>query len=185
MVFTDHCRYDIKHNLLIYTLLNQYSKYELNTDYNGAICHNKLRLSRITRYIEEHYNEKISLQDIADREGLSVYFLSHFIREHLKQNFQDYLTFVRFNHARDMILTTNMKLIDICYHCGFSDYRYLNQAFKRYCNSTPKEFKNRSSTTMVKKPSSGGNNQIIYSEEDALYIIRRAFQDFNLFEPNI
>lgn len=214
VVFTDHCRYDIKHNLLIYTflklgevyiekpqyyqincasminimyfyLLNQYSKYELNTDYNGAICHNKLRLSRITRYIEEHYNEKISLQDIADREGLSVYFLSHFIREHLKQNFQYYLTFVRFNHARDMILTTNMKLIDICYHCGFSDYRYMNQAFKRYCNSTPKEFKNRSSTTMVKKPSSGGNNQIIYSEEDALYIIRRAFQDFNLFEPNI
>ena len=142
VVFTDHCRYDIKHNLLIYTflklgevyiekpqyyqincasminimyfyLLNQYSKYELNTDYNGAICQNKLRLSRITSYIEEHYNEKISLQDIADREGLSVYFLSHFIREHLKQNFQDYLTFVRFNHAREMILTTNRYLLSL------------------------------------------------------------------------
>lgn len=212
IVFVNHCTYNSKHKLLIYTFLNlgriyidkdifyqvncasminimynyilsKFSKYELNSGKSKVSCQNKLRVSRITRYIEENYFDKISLQDIAEIEGLSVYFLSHFIRENLNQSFQDYLTFVRFNNAKELVLTTNMKLIDICYNCGFSDYRYMNKAFKRYSGCTPKEFKQKHTIAITQIRSLGGTNQRIYNDKDALELIMKSFQDYNLFEP--
>lgn len=212
IIFEEHCKYNTKHKLLIYTFLNlgriyihkelfyqvncasminimynyllkKFSRYEVNNNKSYVSCQNKLRLSRITRFIEENYYDKISLQDIADMEELSVYFLSHFIRDNLKQSFQEYLTLVRFNNAKELILTTDMKLIDICYSCGFSDYRYMNKAFKRYCRCTPKEFRQKHITLNSPMNSLGGTSRRIYDDKEALDIIMKAFDDYNLFEP--
>ena len=212
VTFNGHCTYNSKNSLMIYSFLNlakiymekpifyqvkcgsminimfvylleNYSKYEFNTAKGQESCQNKLRLSRIISYVEENYYDKISLQDIADREGLSIYFLSRFIHNNLELSFQDYLTFVRFNHARELIITTDMKLMDICYQCGFSDYRYMTQAFKKYCECTPKEFKLRLKNSVTPKSFLETTHQRVYDVNESLDIIEDTFKYYNLIEP--
>lgn len=212
VTFKGHCTYSPKHKLLIYTFLNlarlyieksdfykvrcasminimfvylldNYSRYDIYNDKSQDSCQNKLRLGRIINYVEENYYDKISLKDMADREGVSVCFLSRFIHKYLELSFQDYLTFVRFNHARELILTTDMKLVDICYQCGFSDYRYMTQAFKKYCECTPKEFKLKATTLMTPKGFLGTTSQRIYNNDEVLNIIEDTIKYYNLIEP--
>lgn len=98
------------------------------------------RLNRILNYIDENYMYKLKLSHIAERENLSVSYLSHFIKDNLNESFQEYINNHRFNQAKKLLLTTDMKLIDICMECGFSDYRYLYKVFKENYNCTPKEY---------------------------------------------
>ncbi|MDU2123311.1 MAG: AraC family transcriptional regulator [Clostridium celatum] len=171
-------------NIMFVHLLDAYSKNDIYNDKSKDNGLNKIRLGRITNYVEENYYDKISLKEIAEMEGVSVYFLSRFIHKHLELSFQDYLTFVRFNHARELILTTNMKLVDICYQCGFSDYRYMTQAFKKYCDCTPKEFKVKAITSVTPKLFLGTNSQRIYNNDDVLNIIEDTIKHYNLIEPH-
>lgn len=213
ITFKEHCTYNSKHKLLIYTFLNlarlyieksnfykvscasmvnvmfiylleNYSMYDIYNYKSQDNCQNKLRLERIMHYVEENYYDKISLKDISDREGVSVCFLSRFIHKYLELSFQDYLTFVRFNHARELIITTDMKLVDICYQCGFSDYRYMTQAFKKYCECTPKEFKLRENISMTTKGFLGTTIQRVYDNDETLNIIEDTIKYYNLVEPH-
>lgn len=99
------------------------------------------RLGRILDYIDANYMNKIQLADIAASEHISTYYLSHFFTEHLNQSFQNYLLQVRMQHARLLLASTDKRLIDICFECGFSDYRYLNRAFKEQFGLTPNEYR--------------------------------------------
>ena len=101
------------------------------------------RLNRILDYIDANYMNKLLLSDIAERESISSYYLSHFFKENLDRSFQEYLNYIRFNHAKNLVAYTDKKLIDVCLECGFSDYRYLYRAFLEQLGCTPTEYRNR------------------------------------------
>lgn len=89
-----------------------------------------LRLGRIIGYVEQHYTEKLLLRDLAQREGLSLHYLSRLLSSQLGMPFQSYLTLLRYKRARLLLERTDMKLTDIAYSSGFSDLRYLNSVFQ-------------------------------------------------------
>jgi len=124
------------------------------------------RLNRILSYMEEHFMEKVGLSDIAKEEGLSVSFLSHFITENLNQTFQEYLKGLRLNRAVELIMKSDMKLIDICVASGFSDYRYLNQAFTKKFGCTPKEYSKIFKPLPDVKTRLDGSTERIYTEKE-------------------
>lgn len=99
-----------------------------------------IRLGRITDYIASHYTEKISLQDIADMENITVCHASHFIKNLLGISFQEYLNDVRFDHAYRLINHSDFSILDICMETGFSGSRYLNQALRKKLGCTVKEY---------------------------------------------
>lgn len=92
---------------------------------------NITRLKRIVEYIGENYMFPITLKEIAERENLNMYYLSHFIKEQLGISFQNYLSRIRAERAEYLLLHTDLSHIDICMECGFSDYKYLNKTFVR------------------------------------------------------
>ncbi|SDD54150.1 transcriptional regulator, AraC family [Paenibacillus sp. CF095] len=161
-------------NVLFGVLLNKLPYHEISDDEKNK---NKLKVDRLTRilnYADEHYMHKIRLSDIAEIEGLSMTYLSQFIKEHLNISFQDYINNLRFNHAKKL-LTGDMKLLDICLECGFSDYRYLNKAFLDNVGCTPAEYKKKlskeSKAVRIKSPLHTVENY--YSEHDTLDILRK------------
>ncbi len=130
------------------------------------------RMRRLIKYIDEHYNEKLLLKNIAEAESLNLHYLSHFFKVSFGMSFQDYLSRVRCEHARQLLITTDLKLLDICLACGFSDPKYFLQDFKELYGCTPKKYrqdfmysaasqKNRSLMTVQK----------FLSAEDALNIL--------------
>ncbi|SJZ44637.1 AraC family transcriptional regulator [Anaerorhabdus furcosa] len=139
-------------NILFNYFLLHFSSYQLSSSkYNDLQLRNK-RLKRIVHYIESNFANKITLQELAKSENLSTSFLSHFISENLQHNFQDYLTITRLNHAKILIQTTSLSMLDISLLCGFSDYRYMTKAFRLYCDCTPNQYRSLQKTTLLNHP---------------------------------
>ncbi len=99
------------------------------------------RIDRITGYIEEHYYEPLRLSDLAQSEGVTTAYLSHFFRDNLNITFQDYLNITRFEKALQLIGDPGLSLLDICMECGFSDSRYLNKLFVQRFGCTAREYR--------------------------------------------
>lgn len=159
-------------NELFSILLNNLPYHIVSNEEKIASLQKLERLNRILNFIDENYMYKLSLNDISNRENLSISYLSHFIKDNLNQSFQEYINNHRFNHSKKLLLTTNMKLIDICFECGFSDYRYLYKAYRENYNCTPNEYRKSYKQVTVDK------NQTLpyenfYTDEDSLDILRK------------
>ena len=101
----------------------------------------KNRIRNIMHYIDEHYMDKLLLSDIAEIENLDLYYLSHFFKETFGISFQKYLTKIRCEHARQLLLLTDYSLLDICMNCGFSAPKYFNKGFLEQYGCSPKEYR--------------------------------------------
>jgi len=127
-------------NILFYQLI-KYVPYRIVSDEEKIKRTN--RLNHITNYIDENFSSKLLLSDIADNENLSLTYLSHFFKDNFKTTFQNYLMNIRFEKAKQLIVQTEEKLIDICLESGFSDIRYLNRMFLKQYGCTPKEYRKK------------------------------------------
>lgn len=99
------------------------------------------RMRNITDYIDSHYSEKLLLSEIAEKESLSLNYLSHFFKDSFGMPFQEYLLRIRCEKARQLLLLTNLSLLDICISCGFSDPKYFNKGFQKQYGCSPKEYR--------------------------------------------
>lgn len=102
---------------------------------------NAKRLIRIAEYIDEHFQEQITLEDIANMEDITTTHLSHLFSSGFGVTFQDYLNERRFEYAIQLMKNSNQKIIEISYEAGFSDPKYLNKMFKKRFGLSPREFK--------------------------------------------
>ena len=163
------------HTLLTETEVRQFSDAEFQ-DFKSQTE----RINHVTDYLEHHYMEKISLQNLADQENMSVYYLSHMIRNLTGYSFREYLNHYRFEHALRMIRSeTDYSLLDIALESGFSSTRYLNQAFKEQTGMDAKTFRRQESTGVSKSRLSvsgripSGNVQHRYSYEECVLYLQR------------
>ena len=95
------------------------------------------RMRRIVSYIDQHYKEKITLETLADMEGVTPTHLSHFFSDAFHVSFREYLNTVRLEKALVLMRDPGLYLVDICMESGFSDSRYLNAVFVKAlgCNA--------------------------------------------------
>ncbi len=132
--------------MLVSSLLKQIPWHLYTDEEIYSIDIQRKRIEHIISYVEENYMNKILLADLAKKERLSVGYLSHLIKQTMNQSFQDYVTSVRFHHAK-LLLNTPKSLINVCLACGFSSTRYLTKAFLRYEGCTPTEYQQRNIDT--------------------------------------
>lgn len=127
------------------------------------------RLSRIVDYIHENYMNKISLTEIAQKENLDMYYLSHFIHDSLGMPFQQYLNKVRVEKAAELILRSNKRKIDICLETGFSDYRYLSKVFIKEYGCSPSEYKTHAGNERMKLNDLSNDDQHVIAGIEQAY----------------
>lgn len=99
------------------------------------------RYHRIAKYIYNNYNNKISLQDIAEKEFLSAHYLSHEIKNTMGLSFKDFVNLTRVQESIKLLLDTDMTISDISLEIGFSHIRYYNKHFKKHYNMTPMQYR--------------------------------------------
>lgn len=100
------------------------------------------RMMSIINYIDEHYQETVSLQDIANREYLSIPYLSKFFHDNMGQKFQNYITSVRLKYAVEELMSDLEKTItDIANNHGFPNTKSFYHAFKSRYMMTPNEYR--------------------------------------------
>ena len=111
------------------------------------------RLRRITDYMYNNYTGKLTLGEIAEREHLSVYYLSHVIKESTGLSFQDLLSFIRVEESERLLLGTNKKIGAISAEVGFSAVRYYIKHFEQWFGMHPIEYRNQYSGRVFSRES--------------------------------
>lgn len=101
------------------------------------------RVWRVTDYIYDNCNRKLTLKEVADREYVSEAYLSRILKKETGRNFEETVAYVRAECSIRYLLESDMTITDISYECGFSAPRYYNAAFKRFCGCTPAEYRKK------------------------------------------
>lgn len=136
------------------------------------------RLLRIITYIEEHYQEPLSLQEIAEREYLSVPYLSKFFSENIGLNFQSYLTGIRLKNAvEDLLRYEELSISELALKHGFPNAKSFYAAFKNRYHVTPNEYRKQYRPGIVEgKEKKTFANYMAFSQSSALGIIQQYLQ---------
>lgn len=95
----------------------------------------------IILYIRKHFQEELSLQDLAERAHFSTNYLSAQIKKRTGMSYIEYLNVLRLEEAKNLLLNSNMKVMDIAKKCGFNDSSYFNRAFRRIYQSSPEQYR--------------------------------------------
>ncbi len=98
-------------------------------------------LMRVTNYIDEHYTEGISLENVAEATGISRYYVSHLFKELMGTTFVGYVNELRLNRAAMLLVTTDKPIIEIASLSGFNNLSNFNRAFKMHFGRTPSSYR--------------------------------------------
>lgn len=110
----------------------------------GSKDYDYKRLNRVLTYIDTHYNEKISLQDMAHSEHLSLHYFSHFFTDKIGIPFQKYLTLIRLEKAQAQLAGSEKSISEIALDCGFANVKLFNKYFKEKYGCTPGSYRETS-----------------------------------------
>lgn len=99
------------------------------------------RSRELLTYMNQHYQENITLQSAAGYLNLSVGYLCRFFKKYLGTTFKDHLTNLRLQQALAAISSSDKTLLNIALDCGFPDYRTFVNAFRRKYQITPRQYK--------------------------------------------
>ncbi|WP_171656382.1 helix-turn-helix domain-containing protein [Paenibacillus foliorum] len=102
----------------------------------------KQLVTKAADLIRREYMNDISLEYLADLYGTSTVKLSSGFKQITGVNFIDYLTQIRMNHIKELLLTTDMKINDIALACGYQP-TYFNRIFKKHEGVTASEYREK------------------------------------------
>ena len=88
-------------------------------------------ITGIIRYLQEHLDKEISLNILADEFHLSSQYISQLFKSEIGVNFLAYLTSIRMERAKKLLLATSFSIGEISEKCGYADYRVFTKAFKK------------------------------------------------------
>lgn len=101
------------------------------------------RYHRIVKHLSNNYMNKVSLQDIAEKEFLSSQYLSYKIKNILGHGFNEFLNQIRVEESTKLLLDTDKKISEISEDVGFSHIRYYNKHFKLHYKLTPLQYRKK------------------------------------------
>lgn len=101
------------------------------------------KLKQVHTYLDEHYAEKINLEDLSSRFYISKYHLSREYKKIYGTTIGNDLTSRRISHTKSLLRFTNASIESIALDCGFQDAGYFIKVFKKYENMTPLEYRKK------------------------------------------
>ncbi|GAB2044811.1 hypothetical protein AGATL06_13080 [Agathobaculum sp. TL06] len=126
----------------IYAFLNLLVKFfTAKKDIGREYDNNYSRLTLLLKYIQENYQQKISLGDLADITFFAPNYISHFFRDKMGTTFSNYLNDVRMKHAFYELCHTSKNITAIAMDNGFSSTNVFISRFREKYGVTPKKYR--------------------------------------------
>ena len=110
--------------------------------------HSKKKYSKLLEdakaFIDENYkHDEMSLNTVAAQVNISPSYFSTIFSSEMGQTFVEYLTHVRLEKAKELLMCSNMRTAEIGYEVGYKDSHYFSYIFKKVVGCSPKEYRNR------------------------------------------
>ena len=103
--------------------------------------HEERTILGITRYLQEHLDEEITLYVLAEQFHLNPQYISQLFKSEIGVNFLAYLTNIRMERAKKLLLSTSLSISDISEQSGYGDYRVFTKVFKKTEGVTPSQYR--------------------------------------------
>lgn len=100
-------------------------------------------MAEIVKYIQQHYQSEISLQEVAGRFFVSREYISRKFKQEFGINFTDYIANYRIDKSKQLMLNPHLKLSQVAEMVGFHDVKYFSKVFKKKEGLTPKEYRDK------------------------------------------
>ena len=118
------------------------SRYKIILDENISFDSDIIeRVLPVLNYIDSHYREEISLNDLSKTLNLNRYYFCRLFKRATNSTFTEYLNFVRVCKAEKRIISGAGNISEISMDVGFSSVSYFNRIFKKYKGCTPSAYK--------------------------------------------
>jgi len=91
--------------------------------------------------IAQNYTEPLTIDDISREVGLHPNYAMGLFKKTFGTTLIDYLTRHRVSHAQRLLATTDDKIVDVAFSSGFSSISRFNEAFRRACGSSPRDYR--------------------------------------------
>ena len=101
------------------------------------IYHNVLRLRPVITYIDEHFREKIYIEELSAMINVSPDYFTKMFKESIGKTPIDYINGMKVNTAMDLLCTTEMAMTEIAESIGFCNPNYFHKIFKQYMLTSP------------------------------------------------
>ena len=101
----------------------------------------KLILRKAVEYLQMHYFEQVTLNEVAEYAYVSTYYISRMFKREMGKNFVDCLNEIRIDKAKEMLKDVRYKTYEVAEKVGIPDSHYFSRLFKKYVGVTPTEFR--------------------------------------------
>ncbi|MGN0572978.1 MAG: helix-turn-helix domain-containing protein [Acutalibacteraceae bacterium] len=98
-------------------------------------------INKIVRFVQSHLSEEISLSVLAEEFHFSTQYVSQLFKNEIGVNFLTYLTNIRMEKAKKLLLSTDLPIAEISEQSGYSDYRVFTKVFKKSEGVTPSQYR--------------------------------------------
>lgn len=129
---------------LLITIFARNYFYEQAEDISLSFASNKQAVLHSINYIKSHYNEDISLENIAKHSAMSVSCFCHWFSKITGTSFNSFLNKIRIERAIELILTDH-KITTASDLCGYDSFSTFYRNFKRFTGLSPAQFKKENS----------------------------------------
>ena len=98
-------------------------------------------ITGITRYLQEHLAEELSLSVLAEQFHLNPQYISQLFKSEIGVNFLAYLTSIRMEKAKKLLLSTSLSVAEVAEQSGYGDCRVFTKVFKKSEGVTPSQYR--------------------------------------------
>ena len=98
-------------------------------------------ITGITRYLQEHLSQEVSLSVLAERFHLNPQYISQLFKNEIGVGFLAYLTNIRMERAKHLLLSTSLSVAEVAEQSGYGDYRVFTKVFKKSEGITPSQYR--------------------------------------------
>lgn len=116
------------------------SLYE-NRVVNEPMQQEERTINGLTRYMQEHLSEEITLSVLAEEFHLNAQYISQLFKNEIGVGFLAYLTNIRLEKAKKLLLSTALPIADVAEQSGYGDYRVFTKVFKKAEGITPSQYR--------------------------------------------
>lgn len=98
------------------------------------------QLKPVLEYIETHFAEPLNLTNLAEIIGMNPKYFCKFFYSIIQQTPMSYVNYYRIEQAANLLLNTEKSVTEVGFECGFNDTCHFLKTFKKYKDTTPKQY---------------------------------------------
>src|SRR5205814_5816740 len=100
--------------------------------------------TKAKQYIQENQTEDLSLGQVAKAINTSTFYFCKMFKKVTGINFTDYLSRIRIEKAKNLLLNPNLRISEIAYAVGFQSLTHFNRVFRQHVGESPTNYRRHS-----------------------------------------